>query len=113
YIPGEQTAFEGVREVPPGHAMTVGIDGSVQMERFWEPSYREDDSITDSEAITKSRELLEQAVRRQLVADVPIGVLLSGGMDSSTLVALMARQTRERIHTYSVGFEDQSFNELP
>ena len=113
YIPGEQTAFEGVREVPPGFALTVNLDGGTHLERFWEPSYREDDSITDAEAIAKSRELLEQAVRRQLVADVPIGVLLSGGMDSSTLVALMARQTQERIHTYSVGFEDQSFNELP
>ncbi len=113
YIPGAQTAFEGIKEVPPGHAMTIGLDGRVQEERFWEPSYNEDDSITEAQAIAASRDLLDQAVHRQLVADVPIGVLLSGGMDSSTVVALMQRHTDEPIHTYSVGFEDQSFNELP
>src|SRR4029453_3381464 len=57
--------------------------------------------------------LLAEAVERQLVSDVPVGVLLSGGMDSSTLVGLMQRCVSEPIHTYSVGFEDPSFNELP
>src|SRR5262245_23810704 len=113
YIPGAQTAFQGVREVPPGHWMTLTPDGSSRTERFFDLPLPEDDSITEQVAISRTRELLDQAVRRQLVADVPIGVLLSGGMDSSTLVALMQRHTSERIHTYSVGFEDQSFNELP
>src|SRR5262249_12402755 len=113
YIPGEQTAFEGIREVRPGHRMTVNPDGQSFTERFFDLSYREDDSITEAEAVSRARELLAQAIQRQLVADVPVGVLLSGGRDSTTVVALMQRHVSEPIHTYSVGFEDASFNELP
>lgn len=113
YIPGEQTAFEGIKEVPPGHSLTIDLAGRTLIQKFWDLPGPEDDSITESRAIESARDLMDQAVRRQLVSDVPIGVLLSGGMDSSTLVALMARHTKEPIHTYSVGFEDQSFNEIP
>lgn len=113
YIPGPQTAFEGIHEVPPAHCLTVTAPGRTRMHRFWEPSFEVDDSIGEQAAIAKARELLESSVERQLIADVPVGVLLSGGMDSSTLVALMHRHRSEPIHTYSVGFEDASFNELP
>lgn len=113
YIPGPQTAFEGIHELSPGHRMTLGDDGHSSIERFFDLSFQEDDSITEAQAIERARELMDQAVHRQLIADVPVGVLLSGGMDSSTMVALMKRHTTEPIHTYSVGFEDASFNELP
>jgi asparagine synthase (glutamine-hydrolysing) len=113
YIPGEQTAFEGIYEVPPGHWMTIDAAGQTITRRFWGLSFNEDPNVSDAAAIRASGDLMDQAVRRQLVADVPVGVLLSGGMDSSTLVALMKRHTTDPVHTYSVGFEDASFNELP
>jgi asparagine synthase (glutamine-hydrolysing) len=113
YIPGEQTAFEGIYEVPPAHWLTVDIKGQIRKERYWDLDYAVDESIDEKTAVSRARDLMDLAVQRQLIADVPVGVLLSGGMDSSTLVALMQRHTSERIHTYSVGFEDSSFNELP
>jgi len=113
YVPGAQTAFEGIREVPPAHWLTADTAGNVRIERYWDPSFEPDESITESIAVERARELMDRAVERQLVSDVPIGVLLSGGMDSSALVALMSRHTAEPIHTYSVGFEDASFDERP
>ncbi len=113
YIPGPQTAFEGIHEVPPAHWLTINTQGEMLWHRYWDASFDTDETITESGAIMQVRELLEAAVERQLVADVPVGVLLSGGMDSSVLTALMQRRSSEPIHTYSVGFEDASFNELP
>ncbi len=113
YVPGPQTAFEGIYEVPPGHWMSVDQEGNLTLRRYWDVSWAPDESLTEEKASLRALELMDASVRRQLIADVPIGVLLSGGMDSSTLTALMHRHTSEPIHTYSVGFEDQSFNELP
>jgi asparagine synthase (glutamine-hydrolysing) len=113
YIPGTQTAFEGIHEVPPGQWITIDANGQFTTGRFFGLSFVEDGSLSEQIAIERSRELMDLAVKRQLVADVPVGVLLSGGMDSSTLVALMQQHTTEPIHTFSVGFEDASFNELP
>jgi asparagine synthase (glutamine-hydrolysing) len=112
YIPGAQTAFEDIGELSPAHWMTAGAAG-LSSHRYWDLKFDVDDSMDEARAVERARELMDQAVERQLVADVPVGVLLSGGMDSSTLVALMQRHTTGPIHTYSVGFEDASFNELP
>jgi asparagine synthase (glutamine-hydrolysing) len=113
YVPGPQTAFAGIHELPPGHWMSVDHEGKIEIQRFWNVSWEPDKTMTEKSASSRALELMVQSVRRQLVADVPIGVMLSGGLDSSTLVALMHRQVEEPIHTYSVGFEDKSFNELP
>ena len=113
YVPGTQTAFAGVHEVPAGHWMSVDRQGRMTLQRYWDVAWDVDESLDEKAASHRALELMDQSVRRQLVADVPVGVMLSGGMDSSTIVALMSRHTREPIHTYSVGFEDQSFNELP
>ena len=113
YVPGAQTAFEGIFEVPPGHCLSVSADGGTRLFRFWDLKYQVDESMDEATAIVRARELMDQAVDRQLVADVPVGVLLSGGMDSSVITALMSRRRSEPVHTYSVGFEDGSFNELP
>jgi asparagine synthase (glutamine-hydrolysing) len=113
YVPGPQTAFEGIEEVPAGHWMTIEVDGRMTARRFWDVSYAVDESMTIERASSEALRLMDQAVERQLVADVPVGVLLSGGMDSSALVALMRAHTSGPIRTYSVGFEDGSFNELP
>ena len=113
YIPGTQTAFEGIHEVPPGHYLTVRTDGTSSQNRYWDLDFTPDHTITEEEAAQKSFELMNKSLERRLIADVPIGVFLSGGLDSSTLVALMSAQVSEPVHTYSLGFEEQSFNELP
>jgi asparagine synthase (glutamine-hydrolysing) len=113
YVPGAQTAFEGITEVPPGHWMTISADGQVTSSRYWDVSFARNDALTIETASGRALELMRQAVSRQLVADVPVGVMLSGGLDSSALVALMSREVREPVRSYSVGFEDGSFNELP
>ncbi len=113
YVPGQQTSFEGIYEVPPAHCMTIDAEGRTNLRRYWGLSYQVDESIDEKSAVNSALELMNRSVKRQLIADVPIGVLLSGGMDSSALVALMRNHTSEPIRTYSIGFEDQSFNELP
>jgi asparagine synthase (glutamine-hydrolysing) len=113
YVPGRQTAFEGIYELPPGHWLSIDASGHTEIQPYCGTSFQEDSSIDEATAVRRARELLLQSVERQLVADVPVGVLLSGGMDSSTLVGLMQRCVSEPVHTYSVGFEDPSFNELP
>lgn len=113
YIPGPQTAFDGIYEIPPAHYMTITVDGNQHFERYWDLTFASDPRIDEQTAITQAGELMDLAVQRRLIADVPIGVLLSGGMDSSVITALMARHASDPVHTYSVGFEDNSFNELP
>jgi asparagine synthase (glutamine-hydrolysing) len=113
YVPGPNTAFAGVYELPPGHWLSVDREGKIEIQRFWDVSWEPDNSLSEKAVYGRALELMDQSVRMQLVADVPIGVMLSGGLDSSTIVALMHRHASEPIHTYSVGFEDKSFNELP
>lgn len=113
YIPGVQTAFEGIQELAPGHHMTITPDGSTSQQRYWDLDFTVDKDITEKQAAEQALQLMNRALKRRLIADVPIGVFLSGGLDSSTLVALMNDHVNEPIHTYSVGFEDQSFNEIP
>ena len=113
YIPGPQSAFEGISELSPGHWITLNGNGYLSIRKYWEPSFNVEDTIDEKAAMEEALRVMDRAVKRQLIADVPVGVLLSGGMDSSTLVALMQRHTSESIHTYSVGFESSSFNELP
>jgi asparagine synthase (glutamine-hydrolysing) len=111
YVPGPQTAFDGILELPPGHHLSIQADGRSVMTRFWDPTVESHEPVNERIAIAHTRDLLDQAIKRQIVADVPVGVLLSGGLDSSALVACMARCTSEPIHTYAIGFEDSSFDE--
>jgi len=113
YVPGRQTAFDAVYELPPGHWLRIDAAGDITMQPYCDLAFQGNDAIGESNAVERAQGLLAEAVERQLVSDVPVGVLLSGGMDSSTLVGLMQRCVSEPIHTYSVGFEDPSFNELP
>jgi asparagine synthase (glutamine-hydrolysing) len=111
YVPGPQTAFQGIREIPPAHWMRIDAEGRVELNRYWDLPFDVDPEISERQATEESMALLEEAVRRRLIADVPLGVLLSGGMDSSALVALMHRLGVQPIRTFSVGFEEPSFDE--
>ncbi len=115
YVPGTLTPFKGIGELKPGTAMVVGGEGEVMRRwRFFAPSYREDRSIREREAVDASGRLLRRAVEKQLVSDVPVGVMLSGGMDSSALTAMMARIRGDAgFHTFSIAFDDPSFDESP
>ena len=109
YVPGPETALEGVHKLPPGHLL-VAENGTVTVERYWraEP-VRERHS--DEEWVERVRETVVAAVRRRLVADVPLGALLSGGLDSSIVVAAMAQASSEPVRTFSVGFADARYDE--
>jgi asparagine synthase (glutamine-hydrolysing) len=113
YVPQELTPFQGIMELAPGCAMTIeqGTGKRKQWE-FFTFDYSEDPAISSEEAVRTSRELLEKAVKRTLISDVPVGVMLSGGLDSSTITALMAEIRGDGdFHTFSLGFSDSSFDE--
>lgn len=114
YIPGEMTAFEGIKELRPGHWIEFrsGDALSFRTKKYWEPTYGEE-RPTDLRVATQDIcRLLEEAVRSQLISDVPIGVMLSGGLDSSTMTVLMSRLRGDpHFHTFSIGFHEKSFDE--
>jgi len=114
YIPGEDTAFENIKEVKPGYLMQIssGETLTIKYRPYWEPVYGNEKPDNPKEVIEQVRMLLTDAVRTQLVSDVPVGVMLSGGMDSSTLTALMAHiRGDSNFHTFSIGFDEPSFDE--
>jgi len=110
YVPGPHSIFEHVHKLLPGHSLTAQR-GRISTRRFWNLSGR-----TNGQSVTEiSEELLEllrDAVKIQLMSDVPLGAFLSGGVDSSTVVALMSRAMDRPVKTFSIGFEDKTYNEL-
>lgn len=118
YVPSPRTFFAGVRSVPPGHVLTLGAGAPPQLERYWTPERRERGSgrsaPTLDEAGAELRRLLAEAVARRMGADVPIGALLSGGVDSSAVVATMARLSPGKVSTFTIGFDDtDGYDERP
>jgi asparagine synthase (glutamine-hydrolysing) len=113
YIPGHHTAFEGIEEVRPGAWWTVDANtGQITKQAHSTTDWTTDPSITQADAVARVDELLLGAVERQLVADVEVGVMLSGGLDSSSLAALTKEVRGDaEFHTFSIGFDDSSFNE--
>ena len=113
-VPGPLSIFAGTRKLPPGHLL-VWESGKVELSRFARPApvdatdvRRED----EDELAEELRARLRDSVRAHLIADVPVGVLLSGGVDSGLLAALAAQESAEAVHTFSIGFEESSFDEL-
>lgn len=108
YVPGGSVLAD-VHAVPPGHVL-VAERGSVTVERYWEltPASQH---LAEDEWIEAVRTAVRTAVRRRLIADVPLGALLSGGMDSSVVVAVMAEESSEPVRTFSVGFEEPRYDE--
>ena len=117
YVPTPATLFRGIRKLPPASLMVVDAQGPSAPRAYWDLAYPPEGEavrVSLDEAAQRVRELLEAAVRKRLVADVPLGVLLSGGVDSSAVAALMARLVPGRVKTFAVGFEgDAYFDERP
>ena len=119
YVPTPRTFFDGVRSLPPGHVLTFEPEGEPLVERYWEPPLAgvdgvapADGSLRDAAAGVRSR--LEGAVRRRLISDVPLGAFLSGGIDSSAVVGVMASQLERPVQTFTIGFDDrEGFDERP
>lgn len=114
YVVGQQSFFDGISQLAPGHRLVVEGGGSPRVEQYWElPADRETLHFDDQSAIAEVTESLDRAVEARLVADVPFGAYLSGGLDSSLVVALMAKKHPFPIKTYSTGFEEDGYNEFP
>ena len=111
YVPGPMSAFRGLERVPPAHRVLVSDRGPV-VERYWSLAYTPKLQVSEAEAIERVRHLLTESVRLRLVSDVPLGAFLSGGIDSSAVVAEMCRVAPGRVKTFSIGFEEAQFNEL-
>jgi asparagine synthase (glutamine-hydrolysing) len=109
YVPRPATALRGVRKLPPGHYLVADAAGE-RLERYWEPQPVEP-QLSEEEWLERVRETVREAVRKRLVADVPLGALLSGGLDSSIVVSQMAQLQPEPVRTFSVGFADSRYDE--
>jgi asparagine synthase (glutamine-hydrolysing) len=111
YIPDPSTAFAHIRKLPPGHLLELA-NGQVKVRQYWDlPSYGTHKPHSEEECLEELERRLAEAVRIRLISDVPLGALLSGGTDSSTVVALMARASSKPVKTFSIGFRRQEFNE--
>jgi asparagine synthase (glutamine-hydrolysing) len=113
-VPAPWTLFEGVRKLEPGTSLRVGAKGITSSRRYWSVPLAETGPVDDRHAVDALRRVLTSAVDRCLVADVPVGAYLSGGLDSSLIVALAARSKgREPVQTFAAGFGDPRADELP
>lgn len=113
YVPAPRTIFEKVYKLPPGHLL-IASQGDVRLEPFWDLKFDIDETVKEEEAEERVLDILEESVRLRMISDVPLGAFLSGGLDSSAIVALMAQHTSKPVKTFTVGFgaEGQGFNEL-
>jgi asparagine synthase (glutamine-hydrolysing) len=114
YLSGEQTFFHGIRKLMPGHWMEVNPSGQVKIERYWDLPITQSDRVhSESYFVQTYRERLEDAVSSHLMSDVPLGVFLSGGVDSSAVAALMTKLRQTSVETFSVGYAEDAYSELP
>jgi asparagine synthase (glutamine-hydrolysing) len=114
-IPAPLTIFRAARKLPPGHLLLCDPDRGMRVERFARPAPAHSDAVrgeAPASLAAELRERLRDSVTAHLLADVPVGILLSGGVDSSVLAALAAESSADRVSTFSIGFRERSFNEL-
>jgi asparagine synthase (glutamine-hydrolysing) len=109
YVPGERTGLRGIERLPPASLLVADAAGE-RVERYWQPSVHEE-KLSDDAWVERVREEVGAAVRKRLVADVPLGALLSGGIDSAIVVALMASASAQPVRTFTVGFTDERYDE--
>ncbi len=110
YVPAPNTAFQGIYKLPAAHWLEVR-DGQIETGRYWQLRYTPKQHLTEQDAVAELRWRLAEAVRLRLVSDVPLGAFLSGGIDSSAVVAYMAQETAAPVRTFVVGFEESTFDE--
>jgi asparagine synthase (glutamine-hydrolysing) len=111
YVPGSRTGLQGVQRLPPG-SLLVAEGASERIERYWEPKPPQE-TLSDELWLERVRDEVSAAVRKRLASDVPLGALLSGGIDSAVVVALMAQASSDAVRTFTVGFADEQYDERP
>jgi len=111
YVPDPLSIFRGIHKLPPAHFLTFS-DGVVSVKQYWDFELSNDQSMSETDCLEELRKLLDESVRLRLISDVPLGAFLSGGIDSSTVVAMMARHMGQPVKTFSIGFHEDSYNEL-
>jgi asparagine synthase (glutamine-hydrolysing) len=113
YVPYPLSAYRAVRKLPPAHTLILR-DGRVELRRYWQLDYgRKLEGVSQEELCERIRDAIRKATRRRMIADVPLGAFLSGGIDSSAVVAAMAEASSGPVKTFSIGFDNQRFDELP
>jgi asparagine synthase (glutamine-hydrolysing) len=110
-VPAPLTAYRSIRKLEPGHWLRWR-NGEITTERYWQPDFSQKLDISEEEAGERAIEILRDSVKVRLMSEVPLGAFLSGGIDSSAVVALMAQESSEKVKTFSIGFEEQDFSEL-
>lgn len=110
-VPAPLTAFKSIKKLEPGHWLKWRA-GEIHTERYWRPDFSKKIKISEEEAIEETTRILRESTRLRMISEVPLGAFLSGGVDSSTVVALMAQESSQPVKTFSIGFEEQDFSEL-
>ena len=110
-VPAPETAFKQIRKLEPGHWLKWK-DGNVETRRYWLPNFSKKIKISEDEAIQETTRILRESTKLRMISEVPLGAFLSGGVDSSIVVALMAQESAAPVKTFSIGFEEQDFSEL-
>jgi asparagine synthase (glutamine-hydrolysing) len=113
FVPSPMTAFEGIKRLRPGEYLTCDINGNVKTQCYWQPPLSRKTMAPQEEIETELLRRLRESVRMRMISDVPLGAFLSGGIDSAAVVALMAQESNRPVKTFSIGFEEEAFNELP
>jgi asparagine synthase (glutamine-hydrolysing) len=111
YVPDPLSIFRGIKKLPPGHYLTF-TDGQLKVQEYWDFNFEPAQSLREEDYLEELRALLDEAVRIRLMSDVPLGAFLSGGIDSSAVVGLMARHMGQPVKTFSIGFQEDTYNEL-
>jgi asparagine synthase (glutamine-hydrolysing) len=112
YSPSPQTLFRSIRKLPPGYMLRVGLNGHFELRNYSHYVPKSNLEITEPEAVEEYQRLMEQAVRRQMLSDVPVGLFLSGGIDSAAIGYLMQQEAHKPIQTFTIGFEGKGdYNE--
>lgn len=110
-VPAPQTAFKQIRKLEPAHWLRWK-DGRIETRRYWQPDFSKKIKISEEEAIEETTRILRESTKLRLISEVPLGAFLSGGVDSSIVVALMAQESNSPVKTFSIGFEEQDYSEL-
>ncbi|MFH1636403.1 MAG: asparagine synthase (glutamine-hydrolyzing), partial [Chloroflexota bacterium] len=111
YTPDPLTIFEGIHQLPAAHKLVIKQGGEPQVTQWWQLAFEPKWEIGEAEIIARAHILLTNAVERRLISEVPLGAFLSGGIDSSIIVALMAKHTSGSVKTFSIGFDERYFSE--
>ena len=119
HVPAPHSIYVGVSKLEPGTMLTVACGNEPRIERFWDleavatQGQRHPRDLSDEDAVNEGEALIRDAVRRRMISDVPLGAFLSGGVDSSTVVALKQAESDRPVRTYSIGFDDPAYDEAP